>query len=89
MAIAFDLTPGQRLVQSWTAAKSICTCSHTGDGSGSDHHDLAVGGDGHGACKHADCYCGQFSWRRWTATFGEALGKVLHTRREAVTRGGR
>lgn len=87
MSIAFDLSPGQRLVATWRGFKSICTCKHTGDGAGSDHHDLAVAGDGHGACKHADCNCTQFSWRRWTVRFGEALGKVIHTRREAVSRG--
>lgn len=83
---AFDSSPAQRLAASWPGFKSICTCGCTGDGAGSQHHDSAVRGDGHGACK--SCHnCTEFSWRRWTATFGAALAKVLHTRREAVTRG--
>ena len=85
--IAFDLSPAQRFVANWRTVKSVCTCSHTGDGTGSSHHDLVVAGDGHGACKHADCGCTQFSWRRWTPAFGEALAKVLHTNRRAVLRG--
>jgi len=87
MAIAFDLSPAQRLCRNWLTFKSICTCGHTGDGTGSEHTDLAVSGDGHGCCKLAGCSCSQFSWRRWTATFGRALGHVLHTRRESVSRG--
>ena len=84
---AFDLSPAQKFCRSWLTFKSICTCGHTGDGTGSEHRSLAEAGDGHGACRHGDCGCTQFSWRRWTVTFGAALGRVLHTRREAVTRG--
>lgn len=85
--IAFDFTPAQKLCRSWPGFKSLCTCGHTGDGCGSQHHDSAVRGDGHGGCKVCGDRCTEFSWRRWTATFGAALGKILHTRREAVTRG--
>ena len=84
---AYELSPAQKLCLSWRSAKSICTCGHTGDGTGSQHRDLAVAGDGHGGCKSCGDRCTQFSWRRWTAVFGDALAKVLHTRREAVTRG--
>ena len=83
---AATLTLADKLYASWKRFRSICTCSHTGDGAGSEHHDLAVAGDGHGGCKHADCACSQFSWRRWTATYGEALHGILHTRRESVVR---
>jgi len=58
---AFVFNPGQRLASIWGGFKSVCTCSHTGDGTGSEHRDLIEAGDGHGQCKHADCKCTQFS----------------------------
>jgi len=84
---AFVFNPGQRLASIWGGFKSVCTCSHTGDGTGSEHRDLIEAGDGHGQCKHADCKCTQFSWKRWTVSFGRALASVTHTRREGVSRG--
>jgi hypothetical protein len=41
--------------------KSICQCSHRGDGSAAEHAGLL----GHGHCTAAGCGCEKFSWRRF------------------------
>jgi hypothetical protein len=83
---AFSIeSPAQRLCRSWVGFKSVCTCGHTGDGTGSEHFNEEQHGNGHGACRI--CGCQQFTWRRWTPSFGEVLAKVVHTYRKAVLRG--
>lgn len=48
--------------------KSICRCSHSGDGGNSAH----LGIVGHGACMF--CPCSKFSWKGWTAEFMAFMG---------------
>lgn len=41
--------------------KSLCRCSHLGDGPGSEHEDTFEAG--HGACRL--CKCDKFTWARF------------------------
>lgn len=60
-----------KLSREYMAPKSVCTCSHTGDGVNSDHKDTMQ--PGHGACKEATCSCMRFTWARHTDVFAQAL----------------
>jgi len=52
-------------------AKSICYCSHLGDGLYGDHEDrYSVG---HSRCKVSGCKCIQFTWKKWTPEYEEFL----------------
>jgi hypothetical protein len=53
--------------------KSICKCSHLGDGIQSDHEDL-INNMGHGRCKVCDCK--MFIWSRFTPSFSEVMNKT-------------
>jgi len=44
-----------------TPARSICTCSHTGDGTYSQHYGVI----GHGPCAVPGCKCIKFTWQRF------------------------
>lgn len=63
---------------------SICTCSHTGDGANSEHHDALgrhlfrsrAGSKGHGSCKK--CGCTHFTWKAHRPEFLEALQKAIN-----------
>jgi hypothetical protein len=76
MMTTFAKQEVQALADGWNGPRSFCTCGHLGDGPESHHGDDLQ--PGHGACRRCDCQ--QFSWRRWTLQFGEALSKVLHPR---------
>jgi hypothetical protein len=56
------------------APKSICTCSHTGDGANSEHAGLIA--RGHGMCMVAGCKCPKFSWARSTPEFVAFMEEV-------------
>ena len=45
--------------------KGICTCGHTGDGSGSQHAESKKGLPGMGACTVDGCRCSEFQFKRW------------------------
>lgn len=59
------------LVSTWEGPCSVCTCGHTGDGSGSEHG--VRFGEGHGSCSVSDCGCVQFSWVDWTPDLQKSL----------------
>lgn len=65
--MSYQLTKLQKLAKEFKSPKAICMCGHTGDGPGSAHLDTM--NDGHGACIHRGCDCGQFSWKEWTPAF--------------------
>ena len=52
--------------------KSVCTCTHRGDGADSQHAGTVIPGggevnNGHGECLVHDCPCMKFSWHHFVA----------------------
>lgn len=54
-------------VASYGAPRSICQCTHSGDGPHSDHTIALT--EGHGACTFPGCKCQHFKWDGWTRSF--------------------
>lgn len=52
--------------------KSVCACTHAGDGPGSSH----AGPIGHGPCLVRGCRCTKFTWAQHTDAFAKALEKA-------------
>jgi hypothetical protein len=52
--------------------KSLCRCSHTGDGEGSQHGNENFN-FGSGRCLVNGCICERFTWAKWTKKFENFL----------------
>ncbi len=58
------------LASTWRGPRSVCRCTHNGDGSDSEHADIfPLAGMGHGACRVTGCTCAHFSWADWLPIF--------------------
>jgi hypothetical protein len=68
------MTTKEEVAATYDRPKSVCSCSHTGDGPKSEHADGIQ--RGHGACTVAGCLCQQFSWAHWTLPFSAALARA-------------
>ncbi len=71
-------------IETINPAKSICICGHTGDGTGSKHHDRFPGSAvaaGHGGC--VLCRCQKFSWNGWLPWYSLALEAKVKAELEA------
>lgn len=65
------------MLYSATRPKSICVCTHTGDGGAGQHG----GFGGHGACLatpmdgRSECECGKFTWKGLTPEYKAFVAK--------------
>lgn len=66
------LAQRRELTSAFPLPKSICSCSHNGDGPLSAHEDNLE--HGHGACRICDCQ--RFIWSEWSPAFEDALNAI-------------
>lgn len=57
-----------------THPKSVCVCSHLGDGKNSQHRDGVQ--PGHGEC--TVCACTKFTWKKFTLLFERHMKKGMN-----------
>lgn len=58
----------------WDKAKSMCACSHIGDGLESDHLNTKYE-SGHGECKR--CTCSRFTWAGFLPEYIQFMNRKL------------